>query len=154
MCNTCSDFNNTAVPVGMVRGTAFPPFPTPATLGFDQLDDNVLTPTGGNFGAQAASANYNWIQVQLDGVYSDISHMRIWAGDPARTSSSGFLSVWLSRTTNFTATGTRCVRGVAIMAGLDGVITCPAVSNALYGEPFFHAIALAKAHAFHRTGWR
>lgn len=136
MCSTCSDFNNTAVPVGMVRGTASA-FTNTATVGFDQLYDNVLAQTGSNYGAETTAANYNWIQVQLDGVYSDISHMRIWAGNPAKTSSSGFLSVWLSRTTNFTATGTRCVRGVAIMTGLDGVITCPAVSNALYGELLF-----------------
>lgn len=63
---------------------------------------------------------------------SDISYIRIWAGVKSLTSSSGFLTVWLSNGTNFTTTGTKCVTGVAIMAEGDGVITCPQVTGARY----------------------
>lgn len=133
VCATCAAFNNQAVPVGMERSGTI--FPTPAAAdvlvrGLDVLQDGVLASSGNNFGAQAPAANYNWIQVQLTGgPYSDISYMRIAAGNPTGTSLSGFLTVWVSPTTNFTATGTKCVSGIGIIGGVEATVTCPAANG-------------------------
>lgn len=116
----------------MVGGSFFPSALDALLYGIENLDDNVYEINGYNYGAQTASAKFTSIQVQLDRVYSDISHIRIWAGDVTKSSSSGFLTIWLSNGTNVTTTGTRCASGVNIMAGQDGVVTCPAVSNVLY----------------------
>jgi hypothetical protein len=39
------------------------------------------------------------------------------------------LSVYISPATNFSTTGTACVRGIGIIAGQDGVVTCPAANG-------------------------
>lgn len=106
-------------------------FPTPAAgnvllQGLDILQDGVLTSSGNNVGTQAPSANYNYVQVQLTGgPYNDVSYMRVAAGQAAGYSSGGFLTVWVSPTSNFTATGTRCVSGIGIIAGVEATVTCP-----------------------------
>lgn len=83
------------------------------------------------------------LQLELDQAYDDLLHMEIWAGQPTGYySASGFLTVWLSPTANFTATGTACIRNTAILGGTSAVVTCPPISKALYltierNDPFF-----------------
>lgn len=73
--------------------------------------------------------------------YSDISYIRIWAGlavnlglttgtSSTGGSNSGFLTVWLSTSTNFTTTGIKCAQGVNIITNQDGIVTCPQSTTA------------------------
>lgn len=114
-----------------MTGATFSSAVNALTKGFDKLQDGVTVAATSNVGAQAAAANYNWMQVQLVGAFSDISHIRIWGGLTG-TSSAGFLTVWLSSGTNFTATGTKCVEGVGIIPGVDAVVTCPTVAGSRF----------------------
>ena len=73
------------------------------------------------------------MQVMLDQPYNDLSHMEIWAGEYSNLpSTSGFLTVFASTTSNFTATGTVCVRNTAITSETSGVVTCPPVAGTRY----------------------
>lgn len=69
----------------------------------------------------------------MDQPYDDVTHMEIWAGEYSNwQSTSGYLTVFLSTTANFTATGTACVRNTAITTETSGVVTCPPVTGARY----------------------
>lgn len=102
-----------------------------ASYDIDKLTDGQYA---SNFGTWTASGNVNYLQVTLDSTSDAAMSMEIWAGDGGFSSSSGYLTVYVSTTHNFTATGTVCVRGTAITIGTSGVITCPAITGALYGE--------------------
>lgn len=97
----------------------------------DKLTDGQYT---SNFGAWATVGKVNYLQVTLDRTYDAALSLEVWAGDGNYWSSSGYLTVYASTTSNFTATGMVCVRGTAITTGTSGVITCPALTGALYGE--------------------
>ena len=58
--------------------------------------------------------------------------MIIFAGQVFGASTAGFLTVWVSPTTNFTATGTKCVEGIGILPGVDTAVTCPAAAGTQY----------------------
>lgn len=124
------------VPVGIAGGTVSPGVLDATFKNIDQLTDNVTTAQGTNLGTQTTSATTNYIQVQLEGgsVFSDIATIQIWAGITGTVASSRCLTVWLSSGTNFTATGTACVRCMNITAGssASSVVTCPQVSGVGY----------------------
>lgn len=61
------------------------------------------------------------------------SYIRIWAGLALNgTSNSGFLTVWLSRGTNYTTTGTKCASMIGIIGGTDAIVTCPEANGTNY----------------------
>lgn len=60
------------------------------------------------------------------------SYVRIWGGSGTAASNTGFLTVWLSSGANYTATGTMCASNVAVLAGFNAIVTCPAVSGTQY----------------------
>lgn len=66
-------------------------------------------------------------QMQLDGSFSDISNIRLWAADSA----SATLAVWLSSDTTYSA-GTACAQNVAMAGIADRNVTCPAASSVRY----------------------
>lgn len=93
--------------------------------------DGVITSTTASPGAWTTADLTNWAQVTLTVPADDISGVIIFAGSTTLTSSSGYLSVYLSTTTNFTA-GTLCAQGVAIIAGGKGAVTCPNATGVRY----------------------
>lgn len=103
--------------------------------GFDTLLDNVLANSYLTLtnGVWVKAAKSNFLQIALDGVYTKLIHLEIWAGAVCDVckSTSGFLSVYLSSTTNYTA-GTRCARGINIVAETSGLITCEEAANVSY----------------------
>jgi hypothetical protein len=125
------------MPVDFTNGTFFPARFNSST-DVDKLVDNVYG-QGTTWGAWTTTGQMNWIQIQMDAAYSDVGYMQIWAGRVSSESSSGYLSVFLSPTTNFSsgdATACAAGAGVNIMAlpspGGSGVVTCPPANSTLY----------------------
>lgn len=131
VCSVCSSLNNTAVPVGIVGGT-FSPGPLDATTSWAKLMDYTTTTTGTNAGAQTSAAFSNYIQVQLSAAFDDIAYVRMWAGLTTAQTTSANLTIWLSPTTNFTANGTVCARGVTVIADSEGSFPCPPATAIQY----------------------
>lgn len=134
----CAPPGTCRVPVEMVNatfqaGNCF----EPATVdrGFLALKDNLYVQLGDvkKFnGAWTCSAYYNKIQVELDKPYSGVLNLQIWAGDKRQQSSSSFITLWLSPTTNHTSTGVVCQRGVSMLAEESAMYQCPQASNVRY----------------------
>ena len=90
--------------------------------------------TASNLGAWTGAANSNWMRFALSTPTDDVVAVRLFAGATTQSSSSGFLSVFLSQTPNYNDTATRvvCARGVAIIAGTMGAVTCPRLLGVNY----------------------
>lgn len=124
VCGVCADYNDTAPPVPIVSASFYPSVLTADTQA-DKLLDGFTGFNQTNMGAVAAASAMNYIQAQLDMAWDNISHVRMWAGAPSSQTSSGFLTLWLSPTDNFTQSGTKCVEGAAVLSGQEGTFTCP-----------------------------
>lgn len=72
------------------------------------------------------------MQAILDKSYNTIAFIFLAGGTLGSTSSSGFLTVWISTGTNFSTTGVKCSQGVGIIAGRDGYVTCPQMNGVNY----------------------
>lgn len=96
--------------------------------------DLTLYTAGSNVGAWTTAANINWMQFELQSATDGVSAVLLYGGDTSLTSSSGFLTVYLSRGSNFsdTTNTVTCVQGVAIIAGSMGAVTCPSLTQAKY----------------------
>lgn len=131
VCSVCAIGSNNG-PLGYLDWTLWPATSYWDRMNLAMLSDNVLMKTEYTEGVILSKAKDAFVQVQLDGVYDDISHVRIWAGTFGADSNGAFLTVWLSPSPNFTATGTACVRGLNIMFGSDAVAVCPPVVGVQY----------------------
>lgn len=125
-CGTCAG----AALATIVNGTMLPSVYSTRTanLAFDQ----TLYALGSNLGAWATGANTNSMQFALSAPTDSVSAIYLYAGATSQTSSSGFLSVYLSRTTNYSdpATSVTCARGAAVIAGRMGAVTCSKLTSA------------------------
>lgn len=127
----------------IVNGTILPSVFNGNTA--DRAFDSNLFASGANIGAWASSSSSNSMQFALSATMDNVTAVYLYAGNVSMTSSSGFLSVYLSQTTNYSdpATAVTCARGVAIIAGKMGAVTCPKLTGVNYvrspGSPGRHS---------------
>lgn len=133
VCVMCPN-NRFPLSIPFVNGTAVPAYNDP-TRGLDNLLDLEIVPSvDGTMGTWVNSSNYNYLQAQFNGSYDDITHIHIWAGykTPTTDSNSGYLTVWLSSSANFSDTGLKCIEGLAVLQERSAYVICPQYTGARY----------------------
>lgn len=90
--------------------------------------DLALAGSTSSPGAWTSSAKINWLQFKLTQPEDEVFAINVYGGVATSTTSSGFLTLYISRGTNFTdpSTSTTCQGGtVGVVVGTGGAVTCP-----------------------------